>query len=315
MKKTIFLGLMLLNITITVHAQLTVSNPSPLCKGGTAILTAAGASNYSWSPATGLNTTTGATVKASPAVTTTYSVSSGSETKEVTVYVDTTCNVACVSTKEGGNLNWAGLAYYFTCDSTVKDMVKGVNLNNVESAPYVNGFINRGFDVSGGKYLVLPNNTFLPTGDFTISMWIKPTAATTNTPYLFYSHSAIALYITGAKLGFAFNGNGNNGVIGNLNLAVNTWYHILLVHKKDVVTAIYVNNIFQGHVIAPTIPYPAYGTTNLQTIGAHRTGNYSTNTSNYFNGIIDEVAFFNKALTAKEREQLYNAGAGRQAPY
>lgn len=68
--------------TNTVTAQVTV-NPLPIiiatsgtiCIGQqTVALTASGGVTYSWTPATGLSATTGATVNASPLVTTTYSV-------------------------------------------------------------------------------------------------------------------------------------------------------------------------------------------------------------------------------------------------
>ncbi len=55
--------------TVSVTPQ-TVS----VCGSVNTTLTASGASTYTWSPATGLNTTTGATVIASPSVTTTYTV-------------------------------------------------------------------------------------------------------------------------------------------------------------------------------------------------------------------------------------------------
>lgn len=59
---------------------LTTSPSATLCSGGSQSLTVSGASTYSWSPATGLNTTTGATVIASPSVTTTYTVTGTSGT-------------------------------------------------------------------------------------------------------------------------------------------------------------------------------------------------------------------------------------------
>ena len=68
--------------TNTVTAQVTV-NPLPIitatsgtiCIGQqTVALTASGGVTYSWTPATGLSATTGATVNASPLVTTTYSI-------------------------------------------------------------------------------------------------------------------------------------------------------------------------------------------------------------------------------------------------
>jgi len=52
-------------------------NPANInvCLGGSHSLTASGATSYTWSPPTGLSSTTGATVIASPSVTTTYTVS------------------------------------------------------------------------------------------------------------------------------------------------------------------------------------------------------------------------------------------------
>lgn len=71
-----------------------ISPASPtIVAGGNVALTASGGSTYSWSPATGLSSTTGATVTASPSVTTTYTVTAtdaggnctGQETVTVTV--------------------------------------------------------------------------------------------------------------------------------------------------------------------------------------------------------------------------------------
>lgn len=52
----------------------TVSPDVSICSGNSATLTAGGAVSYVWSPSTGLNTTTGASVVASPSSTTTYTV-------------------------------------------------------------------------------------------------------------------------------------------------------------------------------------------------------------------------------------------------
>lgn len=68
--------------TSTATATLTV-NPTPVlsvnsatyCEGGSATLTVTGATNYVWSPATGLNSTTNGIVTANPTVTTIYSIS------------------------------------------------------------------------------------------------------------------------------------------------------------------------------------------------------------------------------------------------
>ncbi len=61
--------------TVTVNVPPTVNvNNATYCTGGSAVLTATGASTYAWSPATGLSATTGASVTANPTVTTNYTV-------------------------------------------------------------------------------------------------------------------------------------------------------------------------------------------------------------------------------------------------
>jgi hypothetical protein len=62
-------------VVITQPPAMTVSPSAPvICSGGNVILTASGAVTYSWSPATGLSATVGASVTASPTVTTLYTV-------------------------------------------------------------------------------------------------------------------------------------------------------------------------------------------------------------------------------------------------
>src|SRR3989344_1931919 len=61
--------------TITVNsATVGVSPNVTICPGASTVLTANGATTYSWSPGTGLSATSGATVTADPLVTTTYTV-------------------------------------------------------------------------------------------------------------------------------------------------------------------------------------------------------------------------------------------------
>ena len=80
-------------LTSTVpDVQVTASTTS-ICSGGSALLTASGATSYTWSPATGLSATTGASVTATPTVTTTYTVTGTTgtcvESAPVTITVGT----------------------------------------------------------------------------------------------------------------------------------------------------------------------------------------------------------------------------------
>jgi gliding motility-associated-like protein len=88
----------LCNFTIAANSGVNILNVTPsapqICTGQSVNLTATGGNGvYSWSPATNLNTTSGATVTANPTATTTYTINSSTAlgcptTKNVTVTVN-----------------------------------------------------------------------------------------------------------------------------------------------------------------------------------------------------------------------------------
>lgn len=68
-------GTSLVTIQVLTSQPITVTNQTPtICKGDSSLLSANGAINYVWMPGTGLSSTTGSSVWASPLVTTTYTV-------------------------------------------------------------------------------------------------------------------------------------------------------------------------------------------------------------------------------------------------
>jgi len=115
--------------SVTVNPLPNVSaNSASICSGATTTLNALGANTYSWTPATGLNTSSAASVAASPAATTTYVVTgtdingcSNSDTVIVTVNPlpivnlspqnATGCAPVCVNltntSSSSGNCSWS----------------------------------------------------------------------------------------------------------------------------------------------------------------------------------------------------------------
>jgi gliding motility-associated-like protein len=92
-------------ITLNTFITPTLSvNSATYCVGNSATLIASGASNYNWSPATGLNTTTGATVTASPTVTTTYTITGVTGTCSTTATTTITVNSLPVITVNSGTI-------------------------------------------------------------------------------------------------------------------------------------------------------------------------------------------------------------------
>ncbi len=85
-------GLSPVSIVVNPKPVLSVPTTVPACQGTSTTLTVSGASTYTWSPATGLNTTSGATVIANPSATTTYTVTGVSNGCSSTANVTVTVN-------------------------------------------------------------------------------------------------------------------------------------------------------------------------------------------------------------------------------
>jgi hypothetical protein len=90
-------------VTITVNPSPTVSitGASSICNGSSTVITASGATSYTWLPATGLSSTTVANPTANPTVTTTYTVSGTNGTCTATATKTITVNPVPVTVATG----------------------------------------------------------------------------------------------------------------------------------------------------------------------------------------------------------------------
>ncbi len=107
--------------SVTIGAGITItSNPASICAGNNTILTASGATSYTWSPSATLSSAIGTTVVATPTVNTTYTITgvtgvcSGTTTVLVTVNNLPTITVNSPTICSGGSavLNSGGATTY-----------------------------------------------------------------------------------------------------------------------------------------------------------------------------------------------------------
>lgn len=208
---------------------------------------------------------------------------------------------------------WNDLLAYYTADNTPNDALGNYNGILTNGATYGTGIINQGFSFDGvDDYVSLPNDTFIPSGDFTISFWVKFNTKggwimnfgdySSGKGILFYQNTNRILSII-SNDGIDIIGN----VVDNPFYTINTWYHIVLTHKTSTNHKYYVNgNLVQTLVSTknPTYPSPC-----PNILGAG--GSLSAN----MNGHLDEIALFNGVvLTDEQITELYNSGAGKQYP-
>ncbi|MBI3520890.1 MAG: choice-of-anchor L domain-containing protein, partial [Bacteroidetes bacterium] len=108
-----------LSVTLAPPPTLTVTSGAT-CLGGSTTLTASGATNYTWSPGTGLSATTGSAVTANPVVTTVYTITgatgacigTGTSTVSITGSPTVTVNSGSVCSGNSLTLTATGAANY-----------------------------------------------------------------------------------------------------------------------------------------------------------------------------------------------------------
>lgn len=87
--------------------------------------------------------------------------------------------------------------------------------------------------------------------------------------------------------------------------SLNTWYHVAGVYNASAGTLnIYVNGVLDNGALSGTIPASQFNNSAVNVNIGRRTGGY------YFNGIIDEVRIYNRALSLTEIQTDMNAPLG-----
>jgi len=138
-------------ISVTTVSTSVTASSSNYCIGGAPVsLSASGASTYAWSPATGLSATSGAVVTASPAVTTTYTVTGTSgactSTRTITITVPPTSTITVVSS---GTVICAGSTTTLTASGAAtytwlptNETTAAINANPSVTTTYTVGGLN-----------------------------------------------------------------------------------------------------------------------------------------------------------------------------
>ena len=156
---------------------------------------------------------------------------------------------------------------------------------------------------NGTNSYVRVDSTILQDSGGTINIWCKPTGVppTGFTGYIFSSFGTNSdrfyMYIdTSGNFGIA-RGNPMVGIAAGVK-PLNIWYNLVMVW-----TSTTLSGYFNGIQFGATTSYIASGTTSNFSIGSY-VGPFGTQV---FNGNIANVQIYNRALTAQEVLQNYNA--------
>ena len=142
------------------------------------------------------------------------------------------------------------------------------------------------------------------TNNFTMSCWVKITSYGAGNTFIFQNGAndanGMALYITNAGVL-----HGDISFVADVNSAFTlntaTWYHIAWIRNGGT-SQLYVNAVAKGSTSASTPNSPGSWTT----IGAW--ANAAGTVSGYFTGLIDDVRFYERAISTTELTNMYNKG-------
>jgi hypothetical protein len=146
-------------------------------------------------------------------------------------------------------------------------------------------------------------------------MWVKRNGAGINFPRLFLNtriNKSISITETGNP--------SNGGILFRLTKASantdktvgagalnNTWKLVTLTWNGSLMRA-YINGVEDGSPVSFTGPIDSVVSGQLPVIGGETGAHEGNNNPSWFNGSIDEVRVYNRALSATEVQQLYNLG-------
>jgi len=198
----------------------------------------------------------------------------------------------------------SGLVAYWKLDNSswLDSTGNGHTLTNHNGVTNGTGIINGDavFASSSSRYLSV-NSLGTISGDFSVSIWFKSAGKVVSYPTIFANDQYFALYIqdiiagaNGIRIGLA---SGNITLNGNY-IQNNVWYNLVVVRQSNTIK-VYLNGTFIGTGTDTS----TYGFTTT-CLGAAPWDLAET----YFNGEIDEVGIWNRALSQAEAAELYSLG-------
>ena len=160
---------------------------------------------------------------------------------------------------------------------------------------------NTGVNVGTGSSLNI-------TGNLTISAWIKPSVLATNTGRIFDKRSVTSGYYfsirnnTGLRR-IQLNTGGADTISNNNAITLGVWQHVAVTYTSSGgIISFYVNGVPQGRTTGEA------AITDSSAISA-AVGRIAAATTDNFDGLIDEVRVYNRALTHQDIQRLYAVGA------
>lgn len=205
-----------------------------------------------------------------------------------------------------------GAVAYYKLDGNSNDAI-GTNNGTDTSISYNNSYgkINQGILLNGSStYITLGDfSSIINNGDFSVSCWIKVSSFAAQGIAVSFgtgglTDNQINIGVTsGSK---PFFGLYSDDLTGTTTLSTSTWYHLVVTYVYgSKLQTIYINGTSDSTRTSSGLP-----SVSSTTFIGKRASAYD-----FFNGNVDEISVWNKALSSGDVTTLYNSGNGLQYPF
>ena len=211
----------------------------------------------------------------------------------------------------------SGIVGWWPGEGNAYDII-GTNNGTLQGgASYTSGKVGQAFTFDGsGSYVNIPDSPLLDSfsNSITVELWLKANDTSANSDWqgiVTKGNAAWAVQATsGAKtVSFGMTGPSPSGVNGSRNVKDGQWHHVAGVYNG---TNIYlyvdgtldVSTPASGNIVQNSYP---------MTIGCNGQGVYGY-PGYFYNGSIDEVSLYHRALSASEIQAIYATGSGGKCP-
>lgn len=189
---------------------------------------------------------------------------------------------------------------FWKLDDVTDSTVNSNTLTNNSSVQFVSGKVGNcaQFDTSNNLTVNPLSLTFNPSGEFTISLWINPASFSSYQAFISGPANTVIIHTDAAGTLYCNNAASADVTINNA-LELDTWQHIVFI-KETGHSKVWINgtNIYDSPIGSSSNP-----TTQIS-LGSLWPGGFQ------YNGKLDMVGLWNRALTQTEIDALYNGGNG-----
>jgi hypothetical protein len=217
-----------------------------------------------------------------------------------------------------------GMVAWYRMDGNANDFGGSNNPSATNAISFVAGKDNQGVTFGSGGYIEIPHSSALAIQRFTIDAWVKPNGAplapaSNNdfwgavivqkglSPPTGYTNVPISLWWSAQqqKFGFTFGNQNTDRIVSSSTFPAGQWYHVAATYDGSTMK-LYVNgNLEASKPFTSSITYdPSIPWTIGSTAAPIRAAGYPRT----FNGVIDEVEIFNRALSQAEIQAIYKPG-------